>query len=230
MKTIGLLGGMSWESTAVYYAALNRGARARLGGLHSAELLLRSFDFARVEALQSSGDWNAAGALLADAARALELAGADCLLLCTNTMHRVADTVQGVIDVPLLHIADATAEAVRAAGAERPLLLATRYTMEQDFYTGRLRGRHGIDVRIPPEPARGEVHRVIYDELCVGRIEPASRGRYVDAVRVAVEDGADSVVFGCTEVGLLISADDVPVPAFDTTTVHVEAALEFAFR
>ena len=219
---------MSWESTAIYYRRLNELARERLGGLHSARLVLVSFDFAEIEALQASGDWDGAGARMADAAGALERAGADCAVICTNTMHKLADEVRAAAALPLLHIADATADAMARAGVARPLLLATRYTMEQDFYTGRLRER-GFDVRVPDEAGRAVVHEVIYEELCRGRIEPDSRRRYVGIVDAAVAaDGVDAVIFGCTEVGLLLAADDVPVPAFDTTELHAVAAIDFA--
>ena len=227
MKTIGLIGGMSWESTAVYYRALNELARERLGGLHSARLLLHSFDFADIEALQASGDWAGAGEAMIDAARRLECGGAECLVICTNTMHRLAPEVRAAVDLPLLHIGDATADAVTAAGVSRPLLLATRYTMEQDFYRGRLRER-GIDARIPDADDRTVVHDVIYEELCRGTIDAGSRRAWIDIVKREAARGADGVIFGCTEVGLLLSPGDVPVPAFDTTLLHARAAIDFA--
>lgn len=231
MRTIGLLGGMSCESTAVYYRLLNEGVRARLGGLHSARLLLWSADFAEIEELQVAGDWDAAGTLLGRQARALEAAGAEAILICTNTMHRVADAVQSAIGVPVLHLAEATAAAARRIGATRPLLLGTRFTMEQDFYLGRLRQRHGLDAVVPGTPEdRAEVDRIIYQELCQGRIEPDLRERYLAIIRRAEhEQGADAVIYGCTEVGLLISPDDHPgLPGIDTTRVHVDAAIDFA--
>ena len=228
MKTLGLIGGMSWESTAIYYRRLNELARERLGGLHSAKLLLHSFDFAEIEALQAAGDWAGAGGRMADAARALERGGAEALVICTNTMHKLAPAVRAASALPLLHIADATAGAMRAAGVRRPLLLATRYTMEQDFYSGRL-AEHGFDVVVPEEPGRTAVHRIIYEELCVGRVEPASRRRYLEIVRAHRErDGIDAVIFGCTEVGMLLSADDLELAAFDTTELHARAAMDFA--
>jgi aspartate racemase len=230
MKTIGLIGGMSWESTAVYYRLLNEGVRERVGGLASAKLLLWSADFAEVAEMQARGAWDEAGWLLANAGYELERGGADCLLICTNTMHKVADMVQREITVPLLHIADATAEALTRAGARRPLLLATRYTMEQDFYIGPMRERHGLDVRVPSAADRADVHRIIYDELCRGIVGFESKARYLDIVEQAVRDGADSVIFGCTEVGLLITPQDVPVPAFDSTALHAQAALDFALE
>ena len=228
MRTIGLIGGMSWESTATYYQLLNRQARVRLGGLHSAKLLLWSFDFAEIETLQASGDWDAATANMIEAARNLQRGGADCVLICTNTMHRMADEVQAAIDIPLLHIADATAAAIKAAESISPLLLGTRFTMEQAFYKGYLEKEHGIVVRIPDEAQRATVHDVIYDELCQGIVSPASKKRYLDIVGDAVGAGADGVIFGCTEVGLLIAPEDLSVPAFVTTELHAAAALDFA--
>ena len=230
MKTIGLIGGMSWESTAVYYRLLNEMARQELGGLHSAELVLRSFDFARIEALQQAGDWEAATAEMVAAARAVEAGGAQCIVICTNTMHRMADEVQAAVDIPLLHIADATAGAIRAAGARHPLLLATRYTMEQDFYRGRLRDRHRIELRIPDADERSTVHGIIYEELCRGIIEPASKARCLAIVERAAGAGADSIILGCTEVGLLLQPADFDIPVFDTTEIHARAALDFALE
>jgi len=228
MKTIGLIGGMSWESTVVYYQLLNRLARERLGGLHSAELLMWSFDFAEIEALQATGDWGAATEAMVQAARRLERGGADCLVICTNTMHKMAGPVQDAVAIPLIHIADATAAAIKATDVARPLLLATCYTMEQDFYKGHLRDRHAIDVAIPDAAGRTIVHDVIYDELCQGIISPASKQRYLEVIARSRADGADSVIFGCTEVGLLLSASDLDLPAFDTTALHAAAALDFA--
>lgn len=228
MRTIGLLGGMSWESTVVYYQLLNRLTRDRLGGLHSAKCLLWSFDFAAVAAAQASGDWDRATDLMVGAARNVERGGAECLVICTNTMHKMADAVQAAIGIPLIHIADATAPAIRAAGCAAPLLLATRYTMEQDFYTGHLATRHGLTVRVPAARDRDEIHRVIYEELCRGEIRPASRQRYLDIVAREQAGGADGVIFGCTEIGLLLSAKDFTIPVFDTTALHAAAALDFA--
>lgn len=228
MKTIGLIGGMSWESTVVYYQLLNRMARERLGGLHSAKLLMWSFDFAEIEALQASGDWDAATDAMVAAARALERGGAGCIVICTNTMHKMADAVQNAVGIPLIHIADVTAAAVRRKGVVKPLLLATRYTMEQDFYKGRLRARHGIDVTIPDDAGRTIVHDTIYSELCRGIIRPESKARYLDVVDRARNDGVDAIIFGCTEVGLLVDEADFTIPAFDTTALHAAAALDFA--
>ena len=227
MRTIGLLGGMSWESSAEYYHLLNEGVRDRLGGLHSARLVLASVDFAQVEAMQVAGDWEAAGRLLADEARGVEAAGADLLLICTNTMHKVADQVQAAVGIPLLHLADATARAVQGAGIERVGLLGTAFTMEQDFYTGRL-SAHGLDVLVPDAPGRELVHRVIYDELCQGVVREESRQAYQRVVADLVERGARGVILGCTEIELLLGADDVDVPVFATTALHVEAALDAA--
>lgn len=230
MKTIGLIGGMSWESTVVYYQLLNRGARARLGGLHSAKLLLWSFDFADIEAMQAKGDWGGATNAMIDAARALERGGADCVIICTNTMHKMADAVQQSVEIPLLHIADATAMAIKASGAKKPLLLATRYTMEQDFYKGHLRDRHGVETLVPDEAGRTLVHDIIYNELCQGIIRKDSKEAYLETIQRAQQQGADGVIFGCTEVGLLIAQADFSLPAFDTTALHAGAALDFALN
>ncbi|RYE32286.1 MAG: aspartate/glutamate racemase family protein [Hyphomicrobiales bacterium] len=227
MASIGLIGGMSWESTAVYYRLLNEGVRARSGGLHSADVMLHSVDFAGIAEMQAKGDWAAAGAALAASARRLEQAGASCLVLCTNTMHKVADQIISATKLPFLHLADVTARAVLASPSRRPLLLATRFTMEQGFYRDRLRA-FGVEALVPEPDEREEVHRIIYEELCRGRIEPASRERYRAIVARAVkEEGADGVILGCTEIGLLLSQGDVSVPVFDTTALHVAAALDF---
>jgi len=225
MKKIGLLGGMSWESTIVYYQQLNRLARERLGGLHSADLLLWSFDFAVIEKYQASGDWQGVTNLMTDAAQALETGGSECLLICTNTMHKMAAEVQASVDIPLIHIADATAPAIRDAGCESPLLLATGYTMEQDFYKGYLQRRHKIDVMVPDKADRSTVHNVIYDELCQGIVSSESRAKYLEIVERCSPDG---VIFGCTEVGLLLSPGDLTLPVFDTTQLHAKAAMDFA--
>ena len=228
MKTIGLLGGMSWESTLPYYRHINEAVRERLGGLHSARLVLYSLDFHEIEALQRQGDWAAAGTLLADAARRLESAGADFLLLCTNTMHKVADAIEAASALPLLHIADPTAAAIQAAGLQRVGLLGTRFTMEQPFYRERLEDRHGIQVLVPDEPDRAEVHRVIYEELCRGVVSEASRQAYRQVITRLVARGAQAVILGCTEIGLLVRADDAEVPLFDTCVLHAQAAAERA--
>ncbi len=228
MKTIGLLGGMSWESTLPYYRHINEAVRERLGGLHSARLVLYSLDFHEIEALQRQGDWAAAGTLLADAARRLESAGADFLLLCTNTMHKVADAIEAASALPLLHIADPTAAAIQAAGLQRVGLLGTRFTMEQPFYRQRLEDRHGIQVLVPDEPDRAEVHRVIYEELCRGVVSEASRQAYRQVISRLVARGAQAVILGCTEIGLLVRADDAEVPLFDTCALHAQAAADRA--
>jgi len=229
MKTIGLLGGMSWESSVLYEQIINEEVRRRMGGVHSAEILLRSYDFARIEALQAAGDWGGAGRVLAADARRLQDAGAGLILLCTNTMHRVAGTIEAALDVPFLHIADATAAAVAAAGVSRVALLGTRYTMEQDFYRGRLE-RSGLEVLVPDEPDRATVHEVIYDELVQGRIVQGSRQSFVAIVERLLERGAAGVIAGCTEIELLIGPDDVACPFFPTTRIHALAAVEAALE
>jgi len=224
-RVIGMLGGMSWESSAQYYRLANELVRERLGGLHSARVVLASVDFAEIEALQVAGRWEQAGQLLADAAKGLEAAGAELLLICTNTMHKVADQVQAAVRIPLLHLGDATAAAVTRAGLGTVGLLGTAFTMEQDFYRDRL-ASHGLRVLIPPPEDRAEVHRIIYDELCLGVIRQESRQAYRDAIMCLVQAGAEGVVLGCTEIELLISATDSPVPVFATTRLHVEAAVD----
>lgn len=227
MKTIGLLGGMSWESTAEYYRLLNEFTRERLGGLHSARCVLYSVDFAEIERLQAQGRWDEAGEVLADAARSLEAAGADLVLLCTNTMHKVADQVQAAVSVPLLHLADATAEAVRARGLRRVGLLGTAFTMEQDFYRGRL-AAGGLEVSVPDADERALVHRVIYEELCIGVVREESRTAYREVIAGLVAAGAEGIVLGCTEIELLVGAEDSPVPVFPTARIHAAAALDAA--
>ena len=226
MRTIGVIGGMSWESTAVYYRLLNEEVKARLGGLHSADALLYSVDFAGIEELQREGDWDRAGEHLADAARRLQAGGAACIVLATNTMHRVAAAIEAATDLPFLHIGDATGKPIAEAGIRRVGLLATRYTMEQDFYRGRMRDRYGLDVLIPEEPQRTRVHEVIYEELCLGRIEPASRAAYRETMAELVDRGAEAIILGCTEITLLVDASDATVPLFDSTALHVRAAVD----
>jgi aspartate racemase len=228
MKTIGLIGGLSWESTAPYYRHLNEGVRERLGGLHSARIVLWSFDFAQVEALQAEGDWGAATRLMEDAARRLAGAGAELIVIASNTMHRMADEVEAAAGLPLIHIADATGGAVRAASLRRPALLATRYTMEQDFYRGRLAARHGVEAMVPDERGRELVHRIIYEELCVGIVRPQSKAAYLEEIERLRRQGADGVILGCTEVGLLLGPEDTDLPMFDTTRLHVEKVLDVA--
>ena len=228
MRIIGLIGGMSWESTAVYYRRINEQVRVRLGGLHSAEVVMRSVDFADIVGLQQSDAWDEASDVLSGIGRDLQNAGAKCLLICTNTMHKLADGVQRAVDVPLLHIVDVTAEALKVAGARRPLLLATRYTMEQDFYLSRLRERHGIEAIVPTDVDRAIVHDIIFEELCQGIVSDASRQRYVDIIARGRSSGADSVILGCTEIGLLIGPQHIELPTFDSTLLHADAAVEFA--
>ncbi len=227
MKTLGLIGGMSWESTLPYYRIVNERVRERLGGLHSAKLVLHSVDFAEIEALQHAGDWDAAGAQLADAARGLRMAGAEAIVVCTNTMHRVAPAIEAALDIPLPHIADATAQRIRAARLTRVALLGTRFTMEQVFYRERIEAA-GIAVLTPHAAQRERVHRVIYDELCLGRIVDASRDDYRAIMADLVARGAQGVILGCTEIGLLVDQDDAAVPLFDTTRIHAEAAADWA--
>ena len=227
MKTIGLLGGMSWESSALYYQLLNEVVRDRLGGLHSARCVLLSVDFAEIERLQVAGDWDRAGELLAADAKTLEAAGADLVLLCTNTMHKVAGAVENALTVPLLHIGDVTADAVRAAGVGRVGLLATAYTMEQPFLTDRLAAR-GLHVLVPDPVDRALVHRVIYEELCLGIVREESRAAFLAVIERLVAEGAEGVILGCTELELLLSDDDADVPLFPTTKLHVEAAVAAA--
>ena len=227
MKTIGLLGGMSWESSIEYERIINTEVRRRLGGTHSADLLIRSYDFHEVEALQEAGDWDGAGALLAGDAAALEAAGAELIVLCTNTMHIVAPAIEAAIGVPFLHLADATADAVIAAGVTSVALLGTRYTMEQPFYRDRLAAR-GLDVRVPDEPDRTMVHDVIFDELVQGEITSSSKAAYLEAIDRLVDAGAAGVIAGCTEIELLVHADDLSVPYFPTARLHALAAVDAA--
>lgn len=229
MLTIGMLGGMSWESSALYYRLANEIVRDRLGGLHSARCILHSVDFADIERLQHTGQWDEAARQLSRAAVAVQDAGADLLLLCTNTMHKVAEQVQAAVAIPLLHLADATADAVIAAGLATVGLLGTAFTMEQDFYRERLCAR-GLRVVVPEADDRAEVNRVIYEELCVGEVRDVSRKAYQEVIGRLVEAGAEGVILGCTEIELLISASDSPVPVFATTRLHVEAAVDAALR
>jgi len=228
MKTIGLIGGMSWESTAEYYRLINQRVREHCGGLHSARCLLWSFDFADMEQLQRDGDWARATQRMIDAACALARGGADFLVICTNTMHKMAADVEAAAALPVLHVADATAARLRAAGLRRAGLLATRFTMEEDFYRGRLQERHGLEVAIPAEKDRQFVHDVIYNELCCGVIRDESRREYAAIIRRLGRAGAEGVILGCTEVGLLIRQEHSELPVFDTTVIHAEAAADYA--
>ncbi|MBO9709268.1 MAG: aspartate/glutamate racemase family protein [Caulobacter sp.] len=225
---IGLIGGMSWESSAQYYRLINEAVRDRLGGVASARTLMWSFDFARIEALQHAGDWDALAGQMADAARALQKGGADFLVLCTNTMHRCAWAIDAAVKIPLLHIADPTAEAIRAAGLTRVGLLGTAFTMEQDFYRGRLEDRFGLDVLIPDAEDRAVVHQIIYRELVTGQVLETSRQAYREVIARLAARGAQAIILGCTEIMLLVGEDDSPVPLFDTTTLHARAAVERA--
>ncbi len=228
MKTIGLIGGMSWESSLLYYRLINEGVKQRLGGLHSAELLMHSVDFAPIEALQHAGDWDGAAEVLADAARRLEAGGADFFLIGTNTMHRVADVVSAAVDIPLLHIADATAEVLQQDGVRRIGLLGTAFTMELEFYKNRISERYGIEVIVPELHDRQMVHDIIYQELCLGQIEPESREVYLAIIDRLDEQKIDGVILGCTEIGMLVEPQHTPVRLYDTTAIHAQQAVNYA--
>ncbi|WP_135080472.1 aspartate/glutamate racemase family protein [Terasakiella sp. SH-1] len=228
MKTIGLLGGMSWESTVSYYQALNRGVKEQLGGLHSAKIVMNSVNFAEIEKLQHDGDWDQTAEILSAAAKGVQAGGADFLLIGTNTMHKVADQVEEAIDIPLLHIADATAMALQEKGVERVGLLGTQFTMQQDFYKGRLSSQHAIEVQTPDEAQQSWVHEIIYNELCRGEIKEDSRDLFLAIIEDMHEEGAEAVILGCTEIALLVSQADTEVPLFDTTQIHCEAAVKLA--
>ena len=228
MKVIGLLGGMSWESTASYYQLINEGVNRQLGGLHSAKICLYSVDFAEIEKLQCNDSWEESGKLLAEAAKSLEAAGADFLLLCTNTMHKVSPDIVSKISIPFLHIADATAEQLTADGVRRIGLLGTKFTMEQTFYKNRISDTFGIEVIIPNQDQRDLVHKVIYEKLCLGRISEVSKQQFIEIITALGEAGAEAVILGCTEIGLLVSQADVQVPLYDTTVIHAAKAVERA--
>jgi aspartate racemase len=230
MKTIGLIGGMSWESSLEYYRILNETVKDRLGGLHSAKCILYSVEFAEIEALQHAGRWDEAARIMVEAGQSLERAGADLLVLCTNTMHKLAGEIEAGVNIPLLHIADAAAEAVKAAGISRVGLLGTRFTMEQDFYRGRLTDKHGLQVIIPGQPDRELIHQVIYGELCLGVIKPESRLRFAGIIAKLVAAGAQGVILGCTEIESLVRQEDSPVSVFPTTRIHAEAAVAWALN
>jgi aspartate racemase len=227
MRTIGLIGGMSFESTVVYYKMINEAVRTRLGGLHSAELVMHSVDFQSVVDLQKAGQWDAAADRLGKAAQGLERAGADCVLICTNTMHLVADEVAAAVKIPLVNIIDETAKALSAAGVRQPLLLATRYTMEQGFYARRM-AAHGLAMTTPGEAGRTVIHNVIFDELCAGVVRDESRAAVLDLITKAKDEGCDAVILGCTEICLLLDPDALPLPGFDSTAIHAAAAVDFA--
>ncbi|MBZ9612917.1 aspartate/glutamate racemase family protein [Rheinheimera maricola] len=228
MKTIGLIGGMSWESTIPYYRYINEAVKNQLGGLHSAKCILVSVDFYDIERLQQAGDWDAAGAMLADAARSLEAAGADFIVLCTNTMHKVAANIEAAVAIPLLHIADATAAAIKQAGCSRVGLLGTKFTMQQPFYRERLSEQHGIEVLLPNETEQDSLHQIIYQELCQGVINPESKQIVRRMMAGLAWQGVDGIILGCTEIGLLVGKADAAVPLFDTTLIHAKAAVELA--
>lgn len=225
MKTIGLIGGMSWESSIEYYRIINEETKRRLGGLHSAKSIMYSVNFAEIEALQHQNRWQEATGLMIAAAQSVERAGADFVVLCSNTMHKLANDIEANIQVPLLHIADTTAERVQSRGIRKIGLLGTRFTMEQDFYRGRLANQHGLEVMIPNEDERAVVHQVIYDELCLGIINPKSRRQYVEIIDNLVKSGAEGIILGCTEIELLVQARDTTVELFPTTRIHAEAAV-----
>jgi aspartate racemase len=228
VKTIGLIGGMSWESSIEYYRIINQAVKQRLGGLHSAKCIMYSVDFAEVEPLQHEGQWEEAAKHMIRAAQSVEAAGADFLVLCTNTMHKTAGEIEKATSIPLLHIADATAQQIKQQGLTTVGLLGTRFTMEDDFYKGRLIQRHSLSVLVPDQTERRIIHEVIYDELCRGVIQSASRQTYVEIMDHLVSRGAEAIILGCTEIGLLVGADDCRVPVFDTTKIHAQAAVELA--
>ncbi len=230
MKTIGLIGGMSWESTVPYYREINQAVKRTLGGLHSAKLILYSVDFAEIERLQHAGDWAAAGALLANVAQSLERAGAEGLVLCTNTMHKVAPAIEAAVQIPLLHIADPTAQAIRDAGYQTVGLLGTRFTMEQDFYRQRLEHNHGLTVVTPSADDRTLVHQIIYEELCLGQVNAASREVYLRVIENLRDQGAQAIILGCTEIGLLVEPQHCTLPLFDTTHLHAQSAAAWALN
>jgi len=228
MKTIGLLGGMSWESTGGYYRAINAGIKDALGGLHSAKIAMYSVDFDPIEKLQHQGKWDETARILTDAAQRVESAGADFLLICTNTMHKVAPQIEASINIPLLHIADATADVLVKEGIKTVGLLGTAFTMEQDFYSGRLVENYGLDVLIPEDSERQVVHDVIYQELCLGKIEDNSKAAYLRIIESLANRGAEAVILGCTEIGMLVNQGDTPVRLLDTTAIHAAKAVEYA--
>jgi len=230
MKTIGLIGGMSWESSIEYYRIINEATRDELGGLHSAKSIMYSVEFAEIEALQHAGRWDEAARILIAAAQSLEKGGADFVLICTNTMHKLYDDVQRQIKIPMLHIADATAQVIKTGGIGRVGLLGTRFTMEEDFYKGRLVEKYGLEVIVPAIEEMQKVHRIIYDELCAGKIIAASRKTYIETIKRLVGEGAEGVILGCTEIGLLVGQEDSSVPLFDTTAIHAKAAVRYALE
>jgi aspartate racemase len=228
MKTMGLIGGMSWESSLEYYRIINQTVKERLGGFHSSECILYSVDFDEVEKLQHQGDWKELTRVMMDSAQKLERAGADFVIICTNTMHKMADDVQGAIKIPVLHIVDVTAEAIKNNGQTRVGLLGTKFTMEQDFYKGRLRKKHGLEVLVPSPEERQIVHDILYSELCLGEIKDLSKGKFKSVIHNLVDRGAQGVILGCTEIPLIVSQDDYAIPVYDTTMLHAVAAVDYA--
>lgn len=227
MKTIGLLGGMSWESTAEYYRLINQGINAELGGLHSAKIILNSIDFDEIEKLQHANEWDRLEEILSLEAQALERAGAQGLMICTNTMHKLADKILENINIPIIHIADATAKDLVLNNIKKVALLGTAFTMEEEFYKSRLTQKYGLEVIIPSERGREDIHSIIYDELCLGITKDSSRDRYVQIIKELADDGAEAVILGCTEIGLLISPKDSPIPTYDTTVIHANSAVKW---
>jgi aspartate racemase len=230
MRTIGLLGGMSWESTVGYYRKINEGVKKSLGGLHSAKIVLYSVDFEPIEQLQHKGDWEGTADILSEAALKVQAAGADFLVICTNTMHKVAPDIEKAIHIPILHIADATAEVLADKGIKTVGLLGTAFTMEQDFYKGRLMQKYGLEVLVPNEPDRKIVHNVIYQELCLGRMIESSKTEYLRIIKRLANQGAEGVILGCTEIGLLVNQSDTDIELCDTTAIHAEKAVEYAIQ
>ena len=230
MKTIGLIGGMSWESSLEYYRIINEQVKEKLGGLHSAKSLMYSLNFAEIEKLQHQGKWDKLTSLMIKAAQNLENGGADFVLICTNTMHKMADDVQDNINIPLLHLVDTTADKIKQNRLRKVGLLGTNFTMEEDFYKGRLMNKYGLDVIIPNEKDRQIIHQVIYQELCLGNIKKSSKDQYIEIINKLIESGAEAVILGCTEIQLLIQQEDVKVPLYDTTTIHAEAAVEYSLK
>lgn len=228
MKTIGLIGGMSWESSILYYQWINEAVKERLGGHHSAKTFMFSVDFEEIKTFQHAGKWEEAASILVDAAKKLELGGADCIVICTNTMHKVAEKVQESTKLPLLHIADATGKQIVQQGIKKVGLLATAFTMEEEFYKGRLKKKYGLDILVPDKNDRKVVHEIIYNELCLGKIQDSSRSTYIGIINRLISNGAEAIILGCTEITLLISQKDCKVPVFDTTRIHATAAVDFA--
>jgi aspartate racemase len=228
MKTIGLIGGMSWESSAAYYRIINETMKARKGPLYSAKSLMYTVNFHEIEQMQHKGEWEKAGEVLVDAAKRLERGGAECIVLCTNTMHKLAASIEAATQLPFIHIADATAQQIKAQGMKKVGLLGTLFTMEQDFYKGRLVAKHGLEVIVPEKADQGTIHRVIYDELCQGKIEASSKAQYVRILQDLAGKGSEGIILGCTEIMLLVGQADSPVPVFDTTTIHAVAAVDYA--